>query len=111
MTKKRLSILPLVLSVSILISISSLQVHPGQSQIPEDNSNTLTLPQVFSRSANSVVQINVLNPTLNATEEDMSVAAGFIYDREGHIVTTLSAVSDGGISLSHFWMAQPIMPH
>jgi S1-C subfamily serine protease len=99
MGRSKFLILPLALSLSALILISLL-INQGQSQILEDNNNTLTLPQVFSRSANSVVQ--VLNPTLNATEDDMSVAAGFIYDREGHIVTTLSAVSDGGDLLITF---------
>jgi S1-C subfamily serine protease len=92
MEKKRLSILPLVLSISILIFISSFKVHPGQSQMPEDNSNTSTLSQVFERSANSVVQIGVINPTLNATIEAMPFDVGFIYDKQGHIVTSIDAV-------------------
>jgi S1-C subfamily serine protease len=99
MGRSKLSILPLALSLSALILISSL-INQGQSQILEDSISTLTLPQVFSRSANSVVQ--VLNPTLNATIEDMSSAAGFVYDREGHIVTALSAVPDGADLLITF---------
>ena len=39
-----------------------------------------------------MVQIGVLEPTLNSTFEDMPFDAGFVYNKEGHIVTSSGAV-------------------
>jgi S1-C subfamily serine protease len=56
------------------------------------NKSIWSLPELYEKAKNSVVQIEVLEPTLNSTFEDMQFDAGFVYDKEGHIVTSSGAV-------------------
>ena len=71
--------------------------QPGTSGLLPDERNTI---EVFRRTSPSVVFVRNaemrLNPfNLNATEIERGTGSGFIWDREGHIVTNFHVVRGG----------------
>jgi S1-C subfamily serine protease len=92
----------------IMITIPSTAVAQQQrinspSQGNNSSSNLLSLNSIFKQVENSVVQItsktattgisNPLNPASNAT----TLGSGFVYDKQGHIVTNAHVVGDAKI--------------
>jgi S1-C subfamily serine protease len=47
--------------------------------------NSLSLPDLFSKVQNSVVQVSDVVRTING--EGTRLGSGFVYDNEGHIIT------------------------
>jgi S1-C subfamily serine protease len=109
--RKRFAFAAIVFAVAIImITIPSTVVAKTQqinsntssSQATNSSSNPLPLKTIFKQVENSVVQItskipttpNPLNPqSSNAT----ALGSGFVYDKQGHIVTNGHVVGDAQI--------------
>ena len=66
-------------------------------------SEELTLPEIFNRTENSVVQITSTSPVSNSLvirngeeipQDAVALASGFLYDQDGHIITNAHVISD-----------------
>jgi serine protease Do len=64
---------------------------------------TLTLPEIFNKTENSVVQVTSTSPNSNALvivngeqipHDDVALGSGFVYDEHGHIITNNHVISD-----------------
>ena len=68
--------------------------YNAQPQKFDNNNGTITnstlLPELFTKLKQSVVIVNVANTT---DPSNSSSGSGFIYDNDGHILTTMSAVA------------------
>lgn len=84
----------LFFSLGVFVILFPLMFNLRVYAQSSENASVLSLPELYERAKNSVIQIGVLDPTLNSTFDDMPFDAGFVYDKEGHIVTSLGAVPD-----------------
>lgn len=82
----------LVFSLAVFVTLSPLVFNVGVYAQIIENISALSFPELYERTKNSVVQVGVLDPTFNSTFDDMPFDAGFVYDKQGHIVTSLGAV-------------------
>ncbi|MPZ06702.1 MAG: PDZ domain-containing protein [Nitrososphaeraceae archaeon] len=66
-------------------------------------SDPLTLPQIFNKTENSVVQITSTSPISNSLvirngeqipQNGVALGSGFVYDQDGHILTNYHVISD-----------------
>ena len=66
-------------------------------------SDAMTLPQIFNKTENSVVQITSTSPISNSLvirngeqipQNDVALGSGFVYDQDGHILTNYHVISD-----------------
>jgi len=66
-------------------------------------SDELTLPQIFNKTENSVVQITSTSPISNSLvirngeqipQNGVALGSGFVYDQDGHILTNYHVISD-----------------
>ena len=66
-------------------------------------SDAMTLPQIFNKTENSVVQITSASPISNSLvirngeqipQNDVALGSGFVYDQDGHILTNYHVISD-----------------
>ncbi len=66
-------------------------------------SDALTLPQIFNKTENSVVQITSTSPISNSLvlrngeqipQNGVALGSGFVYDQDGHILTNYHVISD-----------------
>ena len=105
-----------ILATSLFFGIASLQ---AMAQLSNDNSSSdvspnllsssisaseaLTLPKIFNKTENSVVQITSSSPTSNSLvirngeqipQNDVALASGFVYDQDGHIITNNHVITD-----------------
>jgi S1-C subfamily serine protease len=88
------------------------------AQLPNDNSSNvvsnnslpasiltsdaMTLPQIFNKTENSVVQITSTSPISNSLvirngeqiPQNVALGSGFVYDQDGHILTNYHVISD-----------------
>src|SRR5215469_1625779 len=75
---------------------SSSQGTPSSS-----SSNPLTLNSIFKQVNNSVVQITSKTPptagVANPSNQSLSNGTGFVYDKQGHIVTNGHVVGDAKV--------------
>ena len=103
-----------VIAVAIMITVPfngiilpSLAVAQQQqmnsntsSQGTSSSSNPLTLNSIFKQVNNSVVQITSKTPTAgvaNPSNQSSSNGTGFVYDKQGHIVTNGHVVGDAKV--------------
>jgi serine protease Do len=79
-------------------SVSTNSLPPSIS-----TSGVLTLPEIFNRTENSVVQITSTSPVGNSLvirngeqipQDAVALASGFVYDQDGHIITNAHVISD-----------------
>ena len=79
-------------------SVSTNSLPPSIS-----TSEVLTLPEIFNRTENSVVQITSTSPVSNSLvirngeqipQDDVALGSGFVYDQDGHIITNTHVISD-----------------
>ena len=105
-----------ILATSLFFGIASLQ---AMAQLSNDNSSSdvspnslsssissseaITLPKIFNKTENSVVQITSSSPTSNSLvirngeqipQNNVALASGFVYDQDGHIITNYQVISD-----------------
>ena len=105
-----------ILATSLFFGIASLQ---AMAQLSNDNSSSdvspnslsssissseaITLPKIFNKTENSVVQITSSSPTSNSLvirngeqipQNNVALASGFVYDQDGHIITNNHVISD-----------------
>ena len=94
-------------SISVLIIFTALFIIPAESdettiqmqdQINEINniiltkSRTLSLIEIFEKSEPGVVRVNIQR---NQTEDGVGgVGSGFVFDKQGHIITNAHVVKD-----------------
>jgi serine protease Do len=80
---------------------SSISSNPIPSSTP--TSEVLTLPEIFNRTENSVVQITSTSPVGDSLiirngeqipQDDVALGSGFVYDQDGHIITNTHVISD-----------------
>ena len=66
-------------------------------------SGALTLPEIFNKTENSVVQVTSTNPISNSVvikngeqipQDDVALGSGFVYDENGLIITNNHVISD-----------------
>lgn len=66
-------------------------------------SDVLTLPQIFNKTENSVVQVTSTSPISNSLvirdgkqipQNNVALGSGFVYDQDGHILTNYHVISD-----------------
>ena len=65
-------------------------------------SDAMTLPQIFNKTENSVVQITSTSPISNSLvirngeqiPQNVALGSGFVYDQDGHILTNYHVISD-----------------
>jgi S1-C subfamily serine protease len=100
--------------VIIMITLPSTTAFAQQQQINSNTSssqstntsfsNPLPLKTIFKKVENSVVQIisktptiDVSNPSNQSSSNTITLGSGFIYDKQGHIVTNGHVVGDAQI--------------
>jgi serine protease Do len=77
----------------------------GTNSVPSSmsTSEVMTLPDIFNRTENSVVQITSTSPVSNSIvirngqqvpQDDVALGSGFVYDQDGHIITNYHVISD-----------------
>lgn len=93
------SVLLAAILVFFTINQSPTNHFPGDSQIADAqttpnpntfNGNSLSLPDLYSKVQNSVVQVSDVVRTING--EGTRLGSGFFYDKEGHIITNFHLV-------------------
>src|SRR5690242_11878029 len=92
-------ILTLMITLVLLFTVN--QLHLGQVTItsaaePQNtqnsliHTNSLSLPDLYSKVRNSVVQVSSTVGTLDG--EGTRLGSGFVYDKEGHVITNYHVV-------------------
>jgi S1-C subfamily serine protease len=91
----------------MMITIPSTAVAQQQrinsntsSQIANSSSNPLPLKTIFKQVENSVVQVTSKTPTIGVNQSSSNVTtlgSGFVYDKQGHIVTNGHVVGDAKV--------------
>src|SRR5215472_11017787 len=74
--------------------------NTSSSQSTNSSSNPLSLNNIFKQVENSVVQITSKTPTTSNSSNQSSsntTGSGFVYDKQGHIVTNGHVVGDAKI--------------
>jgi len=108
----------IVCAVAIMLGISTLNVFilvpaavvaqtqpintTSQGTNPSSSSNPLSLNTIFKQVENSVVQIISKTPTTSNSSNQSSsnantLGSGFVYDKQGHIVTNGHVVGDAKV--------------
>ena len=107
----------IVCAVAIMLGISTLNVFilvpaavvaqtqpttTSQGTNPSSSSNPLSLNTIFKQVENSVVQITSKTPTTSNSSNQSSsnantLGSGFVYDKQGHIVTNGNVVGDAKV--------------
>jgi S1-C subfamily serine protease len=112
--RKRLLATAIVFAVAIIITIPfnsflgpSTAVAQQQQQINSNTSsasppNPLSLNAIFKQVENSVVQITsktptTSNPSNQSSSNTTTLGSGFVYDKQGHIVTNGHVVGDAKV--------------
>ncbi len=105
-----------ILATSLFFGIASPQAIAQQQDENSSNSGSAnssssslsnsvasTLPEIFNKTENSVVQITSTSPVSNSLvirngeqipQDDVALGSGFVYDQDGHIITNYHVISD-----------------
>jgi S1-C subfamily serine protease len=82
------------------VSFANLNLAKAQNIVEQNNSyanynaSGFALTQLFSKVQNSVVQVTSSQDSLNAFKSGLGL--GFVYDKDGHIITNYHLVSIPG---------------
>src|SRR5437867_9707037 len=89
-----ISFLVLIALISFKTYSSSIEIVPAQ--IPTTGNSTtqgsLALPDLFSKVQKSVVQVTERD---NSNELGSRLGSGFVYDKDGHVITNYHVVTPG----------------
>src|SRR5438874_8879468 len=102
-------VIVILIGAAIIVSSSSVLIFPLQSTMEQQqqqqssstSSKSITLPDVFKRVENSVVQITTTQSNTNqviiingvpATGKSTALGSGFVYDNQGHIITNYHVI-------------------
>jgi S1-C subfamily serine protease len=103
-------VIVILIGAAIIVSSSSVLIFPLQSTMEQQqqqqqpsssSSKSTSLPDVFKRVENSVVQITTTQSNPNqviiingvpATGKSTALGSGFVYDNQGHIVTNYHVI-------------------
>jgi len=101
-------VIVILIGAAIIVSSSSVLIFPLQStmeqqqqQSSSSSSKSTSLPDVFKRVENSVVQITTTQSNPNqviiingvpATGKSTALGSGFVYDNQGHIITNYHVI-------------------
>lgn len=100
---KKLIVLFSLLMSSCIYLLSFTIFSPTSLALGQDDTNTdLSLNEIFNNAENSVVQITTSVPPVNIlspsqTENSTALGSGFIYDKEGHVVTNNHVVANANV--------------
>ncbi|MGA8085068.1 MAG: trypsin-like peptidase domain-containing protein [Candidatus Nitrosopolaris sp.] len=117
MRKRFAFAIAIVFAVAIMITIPFNGVPPSttvaqtqqinsntsSSQSANSSSNPLSLNTIFKQTENSVVNITSKTPTaglsnpVNQTSNTSTLGSGFVYDKQGHILTNSHVVGDAKV--------------
>jgi S1-C subfamily serine protease len=105
MKKRYASATAILFAVAIMITIPSTAVAQQQRiNSNTSSSNPLPLKTIFKQVENSVVQITskmptigVPNPSNQSSSSVTTLGSGFLYDKQGHIVTNGHVVGDARV--------------
>jgi len=92
----------IVCAVAIMLGITQPINTTSQGTNPSSSSNPLSLNTIFKQVENSVVQITSKTPTTSNSSNQSSsnantLGSGFVYDKQGHIVTNGHVVGDAKV--------------
>lgn len=82
---------------------SSNNVSTNSLSSSSSTSKALTMPEIFNKTENSVVQVTSTSPVSNSLvigngelipHDDVALGSGFVYDQDGHIITNYHVISD-----------------
>ena len=82
---------------------SSNNVSTNSLSSSSSTSEALTMPEIFNKTENSVVQVTSTSPVSNSLvirngelipHDDVALGSGFVYDQDGHIITNYHVISD-----------------
>ena len=83
---------------TVVAQTQQLNSNTSSSQGTNSYSNALSLNSIFKQVENSVVQITSKAPTTsNSSNQSSSNGTGFVYDKQGHIVTNSHVVGDAKV--------------
>ena len=102
-------VIVILIGSAIIVSSSSILIFPLQSTMEQQQqqpsssskSTSSSLPDVFKRVENSVVQITTTQSNPNtliiingvpATGKSTALGSGFVYDNQGHIITNYHVI-------------------
>ena len=103
-------VIVILIGAAIIVSSSSVLIFPLQSTMAQQqqqpsssssSSKSTSLPDVFKRVENSVVQITTTQSNPNqviiingvpATGKSTALGSGFVYDNQGHIITNYHVI-------------------
>ena len=73
----------------------------GADEGSNNNNNTLTFKELFARAKDSVVQVTVRGTPLPFVNNlTLAIGSGFVFDRQGHIVTNNHVIYGGGSNVT-----------
>jgi len=73
---------------TVVAQTQRINSNTSSSQSTNSSSNPLSLNSIFKQVQNSVVQITSKIPTSsNSSNQSSSNGTGFVYDKQGHIIT------------------------
>jgi S1-C subfamily serine protease len=85
------------------VAAQQQQINSNTSQSADPSSNPLSLNTIFKQTENSVVNITSKTPTagisnpVNQSSNTTTLGSGFVYDKQGHIVTNGHVVGDAKV--------------
>ena len=83
---------------TVVAQTQRINSNTSSSQSTNSSSNPLSLNSIFKQVQNSVVQITSKIPTSsNSSNQSSSNGTGFVYDKQGHIVTNSHVVGDAKV--------------
>ncbi|HXX98058.1 MAG TPA: trypsin-like peptidase domain-containing protein, partial [Candidatus Bathyarchaeia archaeon] len=83
---------------TVVAQTQRINSNTSSSQSTNSSSNPLSLNSIFKQVQNSVVQITSKIPTSsNSSNQSSSNGTGFVYDKQGHIVTNGHVVGDAKV--------------
>jgi S1-C subfamily serine protease len=88
---------------AVVAQTQQINSNTSSSQSTNSSSNPLSLNSIFKQVENSVVRLTSKTPTaglsnpVNQTSNTTTLGSGFVYDKQGHILTNNHVVGDAKV--------------